>query len=58
MEGIIFYLSPVIGFVFMLTLIMAFVRMAGGHPVQQKHKRLLVGSFVVMIGMIVYVSII
>lgn len=42
----------------MLTLIMAFVRMAGGHPVQQKHKRLLVGSFVVMIGMIVYVSII
>jgi hypothetical protein len=57
-EGIIFYLSPVIGFVFMLTLIMALVRMAGGRPVEQQHKRLLVGSFVVMIGMIAYVSII
>ncbi|MGI8314843.1 hypothetical protein [Halobacillus mangrovi] len=56
MEALIFYSSPVIGFVFMLTLIMAFVRMAAGRPVQQNHKKLLVGSFLVMAGILAYVS--
>lgn len=56
MEALIFYLSPVIGFVFMLTLIMSFVRMATGRPVQQNQKKLLVGSFGIMAGILAYVS--
>ncbi|WP_157130853.1 hypothetical protein [Halobacillus mangrovi] len=56
MEALIFYLSPVIGFVFMLTLIMTFVRMAAGRSVQKNHKKLLLGSFVIMAGILAYVS--
>lgn len=56
MQTLIFYASPVIGFVFMLTLIMAFVRMAAGRQVQQKQMALLIGSFFCIVGMIIYIT--
>ncbi|MFQ3546179.1 hypothetical protein Q7A53_19020 [Halobacillus rhizosphaerae] len=56
MDILIFYLSPVVGFVFMLTLIMTFVALAGGRPVKRINKWLLISSLVIIIGMFSYLS--
>ncbi len=56
MDILIFYLSPVVGFVFMLTLIMSFVALAAGRKVKRINKWLLVSSLVVIIGMFSYLS--
>ncbi|WJE16574.1 hypothetical protein QRD89_04230 [Halobacillus sp. ACCC02827] len=55
MESLIFYLSPVAGFVFMLTMIMFLTRLAAGRKSDRKITMILVSSSTVMLAMIVYV---
>lgn len=57
MGSLIYYLSPLIGFVFMLSLIMAMVRKASGRPLTNQHKYLLFGSLAIMGILIAVVSI-
>ncbi|MGP4075362.1 hypothetical protein [Halobacillus sp. K22] len=56
MDLLIFYISPVLGFLFMLTLIMAGFRKVSGHPVPVSHKKILMGSSMALAVIIVYVN--
>ncbi|UOQ43834.1 hypothetical protein MUN89_18440 [Halobacillus salinarum] len=56
MNAWIFYLSPIFGFLFMLTLIMTFVAKAAGRKVSGLIKGIFFGSLVIIIAMFTYIS--
>ncbi|MCA0971911.1 hypothetical protein LCM20_14995 [Halobacillus litoralis] len=58
MDTVLYLISPIVGFVFMLTLIMSFVRMAAGRAVPKHIGQLLIGSFSVLVLILVYVNVV
>lgn len=58
MDAILYLISPIVGFVFMLTLIMSFVRMGAGRTVPKNLKQLLTGSFIAMVLILVYINVV
>ncbi|MCA1010192.1 hypothetical protein [Halobacillus halophilus] len=56
MDLVIFYISPVLGFLFMLTLIMALYRKASGRSIQHTQKKILMGSSMAITAIVIYVN--
>ncbi|SFF92663.1 hypothetical protein SAMN05216353_11431 [Halobacillus alkaliphilus] len=56
MDLLIFYISPVLGFLFMLTLIMALYRKVSGRSIQYSQKKILMGSSMALAAIIIYVN--
>ncbi|WP_158290411.1 hypothetical protein [Halobacillus salinus] len=58
MDAILYMISPIVGFVFMLTMIMSFVRMASGRAVPRNLKQLWGGSFIALVLILLYVNVV